>query len=77
MAVFLKSQMHYGALRIAVLYCTHRKNKQNGAGIYISRSHPRSFNAEMMSIRYTLDIHIYIYIYMKCHPSLCYTLPTV
>lgn len=71
MILFLKSQMHYGALDTAVFYYSHLKNKQNSAGIYISRSHPHSFNAEMMSIRYTLDI------YMKCHPLLCYTLPTV
>jgi hypothetical protein len=64
MAGFLKSKMHYGALCIAALYRTHRRNKQNAASIYIFRSHPHSFNARMMSLRYTLDVG------MKCRPCL-------
>ena len=66
MAVFLKSKMHYGALRIADLHCTHRRNKQNGGSIYIFRSHPQSYNAKVMSMRCTLDIGT------KCRPCLCH-----
>jgi len=36
MAVFLKSKIHYGALCFAVLYCTHRRNKQNGGNLMFS-----------------------------------------
>jgi len=56
--------MHYGALCIAVLYCTHRKNKQDGASIYIFRSHPYTSNAKVTSMRCTLDIG------RKCRPCL-------
>jgi len=56
--------MHYGALCIAVLYRTHRRNKQNGASIYIFRSHPHSFNTRVMSMRCKLDVGT------KCRPCL-------